>query len=167
MSGHSKPFWQTKPLEAMSEIEWESLCDGCGRCCLVNYEDIDTGELVFGSVSCSYLDNATCRCMVYERRLEINPECKRITPQNVGLLTWLPETCAYRLLSRGSRLEHWHPLVSGNRQSVHRAGISIVDKVISGKYVHPDDLEHYRERRSIRAVLQTNDLKRIMACRRK
>jgi uncharacterized cysteine cluster protein YcgN (CxxCxxCC family) len=126
-AGDPQPFWQTKPLEAMSDSEWEALCDGCGRCCLVKYEDIDTGEIAIDSVACAFLDEATCRCMIYAKRLALNPACRRITPRNVNDLFWLPDTCAYRLLAQGRDLPHWHPLVSGDPQSVHRAGVSILN----------------------------------------
>jgi uncharacterized cysteine cluster protein YcgN (CxxCxxCC family) len=125
-TGKPRPFWRTKSLEAMSEPEWEALCDGCGRCCLFKFEDTDTREIAIDNIACAFLDEITCRCMIYEKRLAINPECRQITPRNVNALFWLPETCGYRLLAQGLDLPDWHPLVSGDPQSVHRAGISIL-----------------------------------------
>ena len=123
------PFWTTTPLERMSEAEWESLCDGCGKCCLSKLEDEDTGEIYFTSVGCRLFDAATCRCRDYPRRLAQVPDCVRLTPENVHTIPWLPSTCAYRLVAEGRDLEWWHPLVSGDPDTVHRAGISVRGRV--------------------------------------
>ncbi len=122
-------FWREKPLEAMSVEEWESLCDGCGRCCLVKLEDEDTGKIHFTSVGCTLLDGATCACRDYPNRSDKVPDCVRLTPQVVRELGWLPVTCAYRLVAEGKDLAWWHPLVSGDPETVHRAGVSVRDRV--------------------------------------
>ena len=122
-------FWRSKPLEAMSDREWESLCDGCGRCCLVKLEDEDTGEIAYTDVGCTLLDSGACRCRNYENRQALVPDCVRLTPATVRTLSWLPPTCAYRLLAEGRDLYWWHPLVSGDPETVHAAGISVRDRV--------------------------------------
>lgn len=119
------PFWKTKSLEAMTEAEWESLCDGCGRCCLVKLEDFDTAEILFTDVGCTLLDERSCRCSDYAHRQEKVEDCVRLTPETVRNLSWLPVTCGYRLVSEGKDLKDWHPLVSGSPDSVHLAGISV------------------------------------------
>ncbi|MDV3237478.1 MAG: YcgN family cysteine cluster protein [Gammaproteobacteria bacterium] len=140
------PFWKTKPLAEMSRAEWESLCDGCGRCCLHKLEDIDSGRLFYTSVVCRLFDDERCRCTRYAERNRLVPDCLVLTPDNLDGIDFLPETCAYRLLNEGRDLPDWHPLVSGDPESVHRAGVSVRGKVISEAYVHPDDLANYIER---------------------
>jgi uncharacterized protein len=122
-------FWRSKPLEAMNDREWESLCDGCGRCCLVKLEDEATGEIAYTDVGCTLLDSQACRCRNYENRQALVPDCVRLSPAAVRTLSWLPPTCAYRLLSEGRDLYWWHPLVSGDPETVHAAGISVRDRV--------------------------------------
>lgn len=119
-----EPFWK-KPLADLSRAEWEQLCDGCGRCCVVKLEDEDTGDIHFTDVGCRLLDGATCRCRDYPRRRDHVPDCVKLTKANVGRLSWLPRTCAYRLRADGDDLPDWHPLVSGDPESVVRAGISV------------------------------------------
>ena len=123
------PFWKSKPLEAMSPDEWESLCDGCARCCLVKLEDEDSGEIAYTDVGCTLLDGRSCRCRDYANRQAAIADCVRLTPQSVRTLSWLPPTCAYRLLAAGEDLYWWHPLVSGDPESVHAAGISVRGRV--------------------------------------
>ncbi len=123
------PFWKTKKLDEMTQAEWESLCDGCGKCCLCKLEDMDTGEIHWTSVACRLFDPQTCRCSDYPNRQQQVPDCVLLTPEKVTTLSWLPATCAYRLLSEGHDLEWWHPLVSGDPETVHQAGISIRGRV--------------------------------------
>lgn len=121
----NQQFWQVLSLEEMSRAQWESLCDGCGRCCLHKIEDEDTNEIYFTDVACHYLDEQTCQCPHYDKRQTLVPECLTIYPDWGDKFAWLPKTCAYRLLSEGKDLPVWHPLVSGNAQTVHLAGISV------------------------------------------
>ena len=125
------PFWQQKTLEEMTRREWESLCDGCGRCCLNKLEDWDTGEIAWTNIGCRLLDGDTCRCSNYEHRQKEVPDCIGLTPDMVRKISWLPPTCAYRLINEGKDLYWWHPLVSGNAEDVHKAGISVRGRAIS------------------------------------
>lgn len=134
------PFWETKSLAEMDRVEWESLCDGCGKCCLIKLEDEDTGETYLTDVVCKLFDADTCRCGDYPRRQLHVPDCVVLTPENIPGLHWMPETCAYRLLAEGQPLAWWHPLVSGDPDSVHRAGISVRNRVTSETEVAEDDL---------------------------
>lgn len=124
-----EPFWKTKSLWEMTPAEWESLCDGCGKCCLSKLEDADTGEILFTTVGCRLFDDGACRCKDYHNRLKEVPDCVGLTPDNVGTIAWLPSTCAYRLVVEGKDLQSWHPLVSGRADTVHEAGISVRGKV--------------------------------------
>jgi uncharacterized cysteine cluster protein YcgN (CxxCxxCC family) len=124
----SETFWKTKSLSEMTEQEWESLCDGCGKCCLIGLEDEDTGEIYLTDVACKLLDGHACRCRDYENRKAHVSDCVKLTPANVGELSWLPRTCAYRLVNEGRDLFAWHPLVSGDPESVHAANVSVRDK---------------------------------------
>ena len=137
------PFWKTKSLEKMTPDEWESLCDGCARCCLIKFTDEDSGEIYHTNVVCEYLDIYHCRCTRYSERSVLVPTCLTITPQLAAELSWMPETCAYRLLAEGKDLPAWHPLVCGDPKAVHKAGISVRGKVVSGKDVAEEDLENY------------------------
>jgi hypothetical protein len=121
------PFWKTKNLAEMTRQEWESLCDGCGRCCLNKLEDEDTGRFIHTRAACKLLDIETCQCTDYKNRSRRVPDCVTLTADNVGKLGWLPPTCAYRILDEGGALPWWHPLVSGSKETVIAAGISIRD----------------------------------------
>ncbi|MCS6987373.1 MAG: YcgN family cysteine cluster protein [Sphingomonadaceae bacterium] len=123
-------FWERFALAELSAEEWEALCDGCGRCCLFTLEDEETGRLYRTNVACRLLDPATCRCRDYARRTTHVPDCVVLTPTNVATLGWLPPTCAYRRLAEGRSLPAWHPLVSGDARSVHRAGASVRGRTI-------------------------------------
>jgi len=131
MANKKLDFWQTKTLPQMSQDEWESLCDGCGRCCLVKLEDEETGDIALTDIACRLLDNQRCKCKKYDTRHEIVPDCVRLTPKNISQLKWMPKSCAYRLLAEGKDLAWWHPLISGNKETVHQAGISIQGKTVS------------------------------------
>jgi uncharacterized protein len=131
MSPTPAPFWKTKRLDEMSESEWESLCDGCGRCCLIKMEDEDTGRYYFTDVACKLFDAQTCRCKDYPNRDAEVPDCVRLTPENAGALGWMPPSCAYRLLSEGKPLPEWHPLVSGRAETVESAGATIKNRVFA------------------------------------
>ena len=128
---HDTPFWRRKKLEEMTGPEWESLCDGCGRCCLNKLEDADTGEIAATDVACRLLDAATCRCTDYAGRQGQVPDCLALDPQAARGLGWLPPSCAYRLVADGEDLYWWHPLVSGDPETVHLAGVSVRGRVVS------------------------------------
>ncbi len=137
-------FWETKTLEEMSREEWESLCDGCGQCCLHKLEDDDTREIYITRVACKLLDLKTCRCQKYTERTEIVPDCLELHHVDFFQYKWLPKTCAYRLLHEGKPLFPWHPLISNTKNSVKKAGVSITRFAISETEVENlDDLEDY------------------------
>ncbi|MDE2334970.1 MAG: YcgN family cysteine cluster protein [Rhodospirillales bacterium] len=134
-------FWETKTLEAMTPREWESLCDGCGRCCLHKLRDEDTNELSFTNVACRLLDTGTARCRDYANRKRHVPDCIRLTPARVRQSDWLPPSCAYRLIAEGKPLPPWHPLRSRRAETVVEAGASVIGRVISEREAGP--LEHH------------------------
>ena len=137
-------FWERVPLLDMTEAEWEALCDGCGRCCLLKIEDAETAEVAFTCVGCRLLDDETCRCGQYDIRKQLVPDCVVLTPDNIAEIAyWMPETCAYRLLYQGQPLAGWHPLVSGDPESVHRAGISMRGRVVPEYEIDTEELEDY------------------------
>ncbi|MDO4687559.1 MAG: YcgN family cysteine cluster protein [Plesiomonas sp.] len=123
-------LWQTKTLDEMTDAEWEALCDGCGQCCLHKLIDADTDELYYTNVACDQLDLHTCQCRNYATRFELEPDCIKLTRENMNTFEWLPATCAYRLLDEGKGLPAWHPLVSGTPESMHDAGISVRDQCV-------------------------------------
>jgi uncharacterized cysteine cluster protein YcgN (CxxCxxCC family) len=135
------PFWRCKTFSQMTRAEWESLCDGCGRCCLNKLEDAETGKVEFTNVACRLLDLKTARCTAYAERRRFVSDCISLNPRSIRRFTWLPLSCAYRRLAHGEDLQWWHPLVSGDRESVHRAGISVRGRVVSE--VLADDLEDH------------------------
>jgi uncharacterized cysteine cluster protein YcgN (CxxCxxCC family) len=135
------PFWKAKRLEEMSAAEWESLCDGCGRCCLHKLRDEVTEKLYHTNVACRLLDAETCRCRDYLNRHRRVPDCVALTPQTVREIDWLPPSCAYRRLAEGKDLAWWHPLVSGDPETVHQAGVSVVGRTVSEKQAGP--LDHH------------------------
>ena len=140
----SRPFWETKSLEEMTPREWESLCDGCGLCCLIRFEDEDTGEIIPTRVHCRLFDSQSCACSNYAERKRHVPDCIKLTPQNVDTLKWMPLSCAYRRVNEGRGLADWHPLISGDSESVHRAGVSIRGETVSEESLaDPDDAIHY------------------------
>ena len=135
------PFWKTKPLPAMSRAEWESLCDGCGRCCLHKLRDEDTEAVVFTEVACRLLDTGSCRCRDYPKRRQHVPDCVKLTPARVAAIDWLPPTCAYRLVAEGRDLFWWHPLISGSPETVHEAGVSVRGRAVTER--EAGDLEDH------------------------
>jgi len=135
-----EPFWKRKTLHEMSRKEWESLCDGCAKCCLVKLEDEDTLEISYTSVGCKLLDGTTCQCTDYKNRQKHVPDCVKLTPDVIDELHWMPPSCAYRLLSEGKDLPDWHPLVSGETESVVRAGMSVRNRTISEEEIDMDDI---------------------------
>lgn len=136
-------FWEL-PLEQLTPGEWEALCDGCGRCCLNKLEFEDTGELAFTRVACKLLDGHSCRCGSYANRHDYVPECVVLTPKKLKEIDWwLPRTCAYRLRSEGRPLYDWHYLISGDPESVHRAGISVRGWTVSEAVLPEEDWEDY------------------------
>lgn len=138
-----QPFWLHKTLNEMTTEQWESLCDGCGLCCMVRLEDEDTGEIALTSLCCSYLDRLSCKCTDYSNRSRNVPACLTLTPAMVSTLSWLPKTCAYRLIDEGKPLYSWHPLISGNAESVHHSKISKRDILLSEKDIPEEDFEDY------------------------
>jgi len=134
-------FWEEKSLTEMTRDEWESLCDGCARCCLHKLEDEDTGEVFYTDVVCRYLEQSSCRCQEYQQRNTLVPNCVWLKPEDVEAFHWLPETCAYRRVAEGQPLAAWHPLISGRAESVLEAGIAVTHRCISETRVAEEDFE--------------------------
>ncbi|TNJ48472.1 YcgN family cysteine cluster protein [Phaeobacter sp. B1627] len=137
-------FWEKKPLRQLSPREWEALCDGCGKCCLNKLEDEDTGEVALTRVACRLLDDNSCQCAHYETRHSFIPECIVLRPDNLDTHAyWMPQTCAYRRLWEGKPLPQWHPLLTGDPDSVHREGISVRGITVSEFDVPLEEWEDY------------------------
>lgn len=136
-------YWYAKPLDQMSRAEWESLCDGCGKCCLHKLQEEDIDDVYYTKIACRFLDHDNCRCQDYDRRQELVPGCVTLTPDSLAEHWWLPDTCAYRLLAEGLPLFDWHPLISGDPNSVHAAGMSVKGKVLAEGSVPEEDYEDY------------------------
>lgn len=133
-------FWRRYPLEDLSRSEWEALCDGCAKCCLVKLEDEETGEVAYTDVACRLLDLDTCRCGNYALRLQLVAGCVALGRENLDeVLAWMPRSCAYRMVHEGRDLEPWHPLISGSQESVHRAGVSLRGRMVAEYTVDEDD----------------------------
>ncbi len=139
----AEAFWRHKSLADMSRKEWESLCDGCAKCCLHKLEDEDSGEVFYTKVRCRYLNESSCRCSDYDNRSVLMPHCVQLDQNNVHAFDWLPSTCAYRLLAEGGDLPSWHYLVCGDREAVHEQGVSIRGRAISDEFVHPDGYDEH------------------------
>jgi uncharacterized protein len=139
------PFWQRKSLDEMTDSEWESLCDGCGRCCLNKLEEEgNDADTYYTDVACRLLDGASCRCRDYANRLDQVDDCVQLTPQSLKTINWLPPSCAYVLIAKGGDLYWWHPLVSGDPETVHAAGVSVRGRISATEETVPDeDLEDH------------------------
>ncbi|CAM4097958.1 YcgN family cysteine cluster protein [Shewanella aquimarina] len=124
-------FWKEKTLAELSAQEWESLCDGCGKCCLNKIIDDETDELYYTNAACKLLDAKACNCMHYEQRFTFVPSCTKVTVDNIAELTWLPDSCAYRRLYQGRDLPSWHPLLTGDKTKMHELGMSIRNKIVN------------------------------------
>tara|TARA_B110000008_G_scaffold70112_1_gene71178 strand:- start:129 stop:569 length:441 start_codon:yes stop_codon:yes gene_type:complete len=139
----AQPFWETTSLKDMTRKQWESLCDGCALCCLHKLEDEDTEEVYYTDVHCRYMDTTNCNCTVYLERQEKVPNCVWLTPDQASEFHWLPDSCAYRVLAEGRKLADWHPLISGDPNSVHEAGVSIKGKGVADNQVAEEDWEDH------------------------
>ena len=139
----SQPWWQTKSLDQMDDAQWEALCDGCAKCCLVKLEDADTEEIYYTNVSCQLLDTESCRCSDYAGRHKVVDDCMKLDRSNVNKLEWLPQSCSYRLVAAGEALPEWHHLITGDREAMHNYGASLRGKVTSELNVHDDDIEDH------------------------
>ncbi len=129
----NQPTFLSKPLEMMTPEEWESICDGCGLCCQIRVEDVDSGEMALSNVACRYLNLSTHRCSDYTNRKANVPDCVKVTPRNIHSLTWLPVTCGYRLVAAGEPLLDWHHLICGDPARVHdeEEGVSMMGCLLS------------------------------------
>lgn len=136
-------FWEQYPLEELTAEEWEALCDGCGQCCLLKFQDEESGELAVLNLACELLDVHSCRCSDYEHRLERVPECTRLTPERVEEFRWLPHSCAYRRVAEGRKLARWHPLLSGDPERVHRKGVSVRSFAVTSRGVPEEQYEDH------------------------
>jgi len=146
MSADRKPFWE-RPLSTLTRSEWERLCDACGRCCLVKLEDEDSGEVYHTSVACRLLDHQSCRCSQYVGRKSLVSDCVRLTPARLARIQWLPPSCSYRLRFEGKALPPWHPLLTGDPESVHKVGMSVRGRVEAVEQeTEIDDLPRYIRR---------------------
>lgn len=135
----SPKFWESKSLAAMTSDEWESLCDGCGKCCVIKLEDVDDGSIHYTDIGCRLLDGKSCQCKDYSNRKKEVPDCVILSPSRLDSLPWMPSTCAYRLLHEGKDLPLWHPLVSGDKESVHKEGISVRNQIFPENDIAEDD----------------------------
>tara|TARA_R110001599_G_scaffold42276_2_gene127478 strand:- start:3162 stop:3623 length:462 start_codon:yes stop_codon:yes gene_type:complete len=138
------PYWESKDIHEFSQDEWESLCDGCGKCCLQKLQDEDTEEIYFTNISCQFLNKHSCKCKVYDQRFEYLPECLNLTQENLkSTLPWLPDSCSYKLVYEKKPLPSWHHLISENKETIHLLNFSVRDKVINELDVEEDDWQDF------------------------
>ena len=141
-----EPFWKNKQLSEFTHKEWEALCDGCAKCCVLKLEDVDTKTVYYTDVACKLLDCQTGRCSNYARRKQCVPDCIVLTPKSIEQLSWMPKTCAYRLVHEGQSLPDWHPLVSGSANTVMKAGHGVAGQVLPEGIVKDEDMvDHIRD----------------------
>jgi uncharacterized protein len=136
-------FWEYKTLSKMSDKEWESLCDGCGKCCLNKLIDDETEDLHFTNVACHLLHTKTCQCRKYDQRFKLVKDCVKVSLDDIEQFHWLPASCAYRCLAEGRSIPEWHPLITGSKSAMHKGGFSVRGKIISETAVDPEKLEDY------------------------
>ena len=136
-------FWEEKTLEQMSPAEWEALCDGCGRCCLIKLENEETGDIFTSDIHCKLLEPISCMCSDYEHRQAKVPDCIKLDPENVKTISWIPPSCAYRRVAEGKGLAWWHPLVSGDPATVHQAGVSVRGRTYSESEIPSEEWENH------------------------
>ena len=137
----ANPFWEAKSLDAMTDGEWESLCDGCGQCCLHKLVNDDTADVFYTRVACQLLDDETGRCTRYTTRLVEVEDCLDVRRMSAAELAWMPRTCAYRRLAEGQSLPWWHPLITGDAQSTANAFMAVSGRTISETAADLDHLE--------------------------
>lgn len=143
MSVSERPFWEGTPLWELSEAQWEALCDGCGKCCLNKLQDMDSEQVYYTDVACDLLNLKTCRCSDYAHRQARVPDCIKLEPDDANAFSWLPSSCAYRRVAEGRGLADWHPLISGDPESVHRAGQSVRGRVVHERDIDIRELESH------------------------
>jgi hypothetical protein len=141
MNALNRAFWETTPLTEMSQDQWESLCDGCGKCCLQKFIDHETDELVYTNIACQLLDHSSCQCSDYSQRKQRVPDCTQLTVADIDQFDWLPVSCSYRLVAKGLPLPEWHHLLTGDRDSIKAAGMSAADRCVSELDVSEDEIE--------------------------
>ncbi len=136
-------FWEEKTLEQMTKKEWESLCDGCGKCCLLKFEDEDDGSISFTNIICAQFSTIQCGCSVYSRRQQVVSDCIKLSPENIASVSALPQSCAYRRLANKKKLPKWHPLLTGSREAMVRGGHAVDGRVVNEQHIHPDEVEEH------------------------
>ena len=136
-------FWKTKSLKDMSPSEWESLCDRCGKCCVVKLEDYNTEKIYYTNVSCKLLCEKTALCKDYINRKSFVPDCEILSPKKLKNLKWMPDTCAYKILDQGGQLPNWHPLVCGNNDEIVKSGNSVKNRVTNEAKIKTKNLQNH------------------------